>query len=244
MRTSRNLLFLFILLVHTTTKAQSQTYLGIFPTIDHSGDLTQKLNYNFYYFGAFPLVNAKNADIKNDARLLLFYSEQSLSYLITKKLSATASYVFQAFNATNDVLITENRFYLQTAYTPSMRNINFKHRIRFDGRFIKNPSTGETPFTHRLRYLIGVDFPVSKKNPKIYLTAYEELFFNTVKAANPIYEENWAYAAIGKQINKQNKLEAGILYITWYTGNNSWLNQFYLQLTWINHVNFKKKKMN
>lgn len=202
MLASRNLLFLFILLVHTTTNAQSQTYLGIFPTIDHSGYLNQKLNYNFYYFAAFPLIDPKNPTTKN-ARLLLFYSEQSLSYRITKKLSSTGSYVFQIFNATNNISISENRFYLQTTYSPTIKTFNFKHRIRFDGRFIKNPTTGEAPFTHRLRYLLGIDFPLSNKNSKLYFVAYEELFFNTVRAADPVYEENWAYAALGFKLNEK-----------------------------------------
>ena len=34
----------------------------------------------------------------------------------------------------------------------------------------------------------------------------------------------------------------GILYVSWNLGYQSWLNQFYGQITWINHLNFRKDK--
>lgn len=49
------------------TKAQSTYVGGLFPTIDHSGTITKHLDYSFYYFGAFPLVNFNKPDISKDA---------------------------------------------------------------------------------------------------------------------------------------------------------------------------------
>ena len=68
------------------------------------------------------------------------------------------------------------------------------------------------------------------------------MFFNTVSGANPVYEENWAYAALGIKLNEKNKIEPGILYITWNIGKTNWFNQYYFQLTWISHLDFTKKK--
>ena len=76
----------------------------------------------------------------------------------------------------------------------------------------------------------------------MYFTAYEELFFSTVSGSDPVYEENWAYAALGIKINERNKIESGLLYITWSIGKPNWFNQYYLQLTWISHLYFRKKK--
>ena len=57
----------------------------------------------------------------------------------------------------------------------------------------------------------------------------------------PTIGENWFYAALGWNLNSQNKLEAGLLYVTWDIGNKSWFNQYYLQFTWINYIDLRKK---
>jgi len=43
-------------------------------------------------------------------------------------------------------------------------------------------------------------------------------------------------------LNEKNKIEAGLLYITWNTGVNAWFNQYYLQVTWVSHINLTKNK--
>lgn len=220
-----------------SVKAQSTFVSGLFPTIDHSGTLNPKLDYSLYYFAAFPLANLKQPDISKDANFLLFYAEQALSYKVTDKLSFTGSYVYQRANVISSNYTNENRVYVQATYKHEVKLIAFKHRLRFDNRFIQNDITGKTPYTNRLRYLIGVSIPIKDK---LYFTAYEEAFFNTYKGATAIYAENWAYAAVGIKLNEKNKIEAGPLYITWNTGVNTWFNQYYLQVTWVSHINLIK----
>ena len=209
---------------------------GAFPTLDHSGTLTNKLDYSLYYFAAFPLVNM-NTSVA-DPYFHLLYSEQALSYKLTGKFSITGSYVYQRANVVYDNYVNENRFYLQAKFKHAIQKINLTHRLRFDGRFIQNRLTSKTPFTHRLRYLIGMEIPI---NEKFYFSAYEEAFFNTFQNPGAVYGENWAYAAFGKKLNERNKLELGILYITWDIGNNNWFNQYYLQITWISHLDLIKR---
>lgn len=230
---------LSILINTQSINAQSINVGGVFPTIDHSGTLSKKLDYSLYYFAAFPLVNFDKPDISKDSYFHLFYSEQALSFNANEKLSFTGSYVYQRANAVYDNYVNENRFYVQAKYKHSIRKINLTHRLRFDGRFVENRFTNETPFTHRVRYLIGFDTPI---NEKLYFTVYEEAFFNTFENAGAVYGENWAYAALGKKLNEKNKIEAGLLYVTWNIGKTNWFNQYYLQLTWISHLDFRKKK--
>ena len=220
-----------------SVKAQSTFVGGLFPTIDHSGTLNPKLDYSLYYFAAFPLANLKQPDISKDANFLLFYSEQALSFKATDKLSFTGSYVYQRANVTSSNYTNENRLYIQATYKHAIKSINIKHRLRFDNRFIQDQITGKTPYTNRLRYLIGVNIPIKDK---LYFAAYEEAFFNTYKGATAIYAENWAYAAIGIKLNERNKIETCPLYITWNTGVNTWFNQYYLQVTWVSHINLIK----
>ncbi|MBS4027544.1 MAG: DUF2490 domain-containing protein [Ignavibacteriales bacterium] len=233
---------IFLLFCIENTFAQSTFIGGLFPTIDHSGTITKNLDYSLYYFGAFPLVNFKNPDISKDANFLLFYSEQALTFNVNKHLSFTGAYVYQRENVTKDNYSNENRVHIQTTYKHSVKTVNLKHRLRFDNRFIHDNTTDKTSYTHRLRYLIGLDFPIKSKKDNLYFTAYEEAFFNTFKNASAVYGENWAYAAIGTKLNDNNKLETGLLYITWNTGGNNWFHQYYLQLTWVSHLDFTKPK--
>src|SRR5688572_33147269 len=105
-----------LLLIGLLSRSQNLFYTGAFPTIDHSGDLTNKLGYGLYYFAAFPIRNIVEHDIKKDFNFLLFYSEQSLTFSASKKLSFTGSYVYQRANAVYDNYVNENRFYVQAKY--------------------------------------------------------------------------------------------------------------------------------
>lgn len=232
-------LILSVLFVNSTLFcfSQNRNIIGVFPTIDHSASLSQKLDYGVYIFGAFPLFELNSLNHSNDLYFHLFYSEIALTFNKSKQLSFTGSYLYQRENVLKSSSINENRFYLQSKYKHSIGRLNLAHRLRFDGRFIQNKSTGKFPFSHRIRYLIGLDYDL---NSKSYLTSYEELFFNTLKNANPIYNENWFYAAYGRKLNERNKIETGLLFVTWNIGNKNWYNQYYFQLTWINRLNFIK----
>ncbi|MFN5213855.1 MAG: DUF2490 domain-containing protein [Bacteroidota bacterium] len=235
-------LLLFMFTGTSNVNAQSKYIGGIFPTIDHTGKISKTFDYGLYYFGAFPFMNLKKSDSKNDVNLLLLYLEQSLTLNLNDKLQLSGSYVYQRENVFENNFINENRIHIQATYKHPIKNIILKNRIRFDNRFIKNRITGETPYTHRVRYLIGLDFPYIDKHNKYYITLYEELFINTFNNASIRYAENWAYAGVGLILNNQNKIEAGPLYITWNVGDNDWYHQYYAQLTWISKFNFNNTK--
>jgi hypothetical protein len=222
----KRLKIIVVLILITSTSFSQSTYVaGVFPTIDHSADINNKWGYGLYYFMAIPLINVSKPDLSKDANTLLFYSEQSLTYKVNDCFSLTGSYVYQRANTFSSAYVNENRFYAQGTYKHSFKSLNLKHRLRFDGRFIQNRMTNETPFTHRLRYLIGMEIPIKSEKNNLYFTMYEEAFFNTFSKASVVYGENWAYAALGIKLNERNKLETGLLYITWNTGANSWFNQ-------------------
>lgn len=228
---------LFLLILATQLNAQNINVSGVFPTIDHSGDLSNKFEYSLYYFAAFPLINIDTGN--SDAYFNLFYSEQAVTYKVTTKFSLTGSYVYQRANVVYDNYVNENRFYVQAKYKHAAGTISLTHRLRLDGRFVHDRLRNTTPFTHRARYLLGVETPISTS---LYFSAYEEAFFNTFENPGAVFAENWAYAAVGKKLNAKNKLELGVLYITWNIGAKNWFNQYYLQATWISHLDFRKTK--
>lgn len=200
----KNIITLFFIFFCLLGKSQNINVGGVFPTIDHSGDVSDKFGYSLYYFAAFPLINFNSPDVSKDSYFHLFYSEQALTYNATTKFSLTGSYVYQRENVVYDNYVNENRFYVQAKYKHSIKKVNLTHRLRFDGRFVQNRFINETPFTHRVRYLIGMDVPI---NEKVYFTAYEEAFFNTFENPGAVYGENWAYAALGKKLNDKIRLK-------------------------------------
>ena len=225
-----------LLFIGKITYPQNINTAGIFPTIDHSGKLNNKLDYSIYYFSAFPVFTLQKEKVVENTFFNIFYAEHAISYTLFNNFSLTGSYVYQRENVFQTNYVNENRFYSQIKFKHNLNKLVFTHRLRFDGRFIQNRFSNKTPFTHRLRYLIGMDIPL---NQKLYFTTYEEPFFNTITNSNIIYSENWAYAAFGKKIDNKNKIEVGLLFVTWNIGNRNWFNQYYLQLSWINQLDFR-----
>lgn len=99
---NRKILFLLLILPALSGLAQSSYVAGVFPAIDHSGTISNKLDDGLYYFSAVPLVHLQKAGLSRNAYFNLLYFEQSLSYTLTNNFSATGSYVYQRVNLVYD----------------------------------------------------------------------------------------------------------------------------------------------
>lgn len=229
-----------LLLLAVAAHAQRSQHYGIFPTIDHSGTLTDRLGYSLYYFGGANLLNKRDDGIKEPSELFVFYSEQALTYKLGKGFSLAGSYVYERQHPMGDNYRDEHRFYLQGAYSYNLGNTTLRHRLRFDGRFIGDRITGDYPYTHRLRYLFGLSAPLQGKQGRWYLNAYNEFFFNTHSSLPVLYAEDWAYAGVGYKTRKAGNFEVGPLYMFWVNsgGRRDLTNFYYLQLTWATHIDF------
>lgn len=231
------LLLFFLLVVSLNFKAQNYHIGGAFPTIDHSGRINNRFEYSIYYFAAINILNP-NAYKLSDSYTGALYAENALTYQIIKPLSLTASYVYERQNAFKSYYTNENRFYVQATYKHLLNNILIKQRLRYDGRFIENRLNNKWPYTSRIRYLIGFGKDISNS---LYFSTYNEFFFNTYKESPIVYAENWAYAGVGFKFRKNNAIELGPLYIFWVNNVKYQLTNFYyLQFTWVNHLNFSK----
>ncbi len=231
----------FAVLFVSEVQCQNINHYGLFPTIDHSGALSNGWSYSLYYFDAFNLTSDKVDNTADNPGYFLFYAEQAISYKASKKLSLTASYVFQKqepLDKQNSV--SENRFYLQATYKSPIGKGELKNRLRYDGRFIEDKTTNTWPYTSRIRYQLGISYPLGDN---FYFSAYNEMFFNTFKNPVAVYAENWAYAGIGIRTKSTGSWEIGPLYIFWVSNKSrDLLNFYYLQLTWITHLDFRKQK--
>jgi hypothetical protein len=227
-------------MLFTQANGQNVNHYGLFPTIDHSGILSDKWSYSLYYFDAFNLVSDKVDNVADNPGYFLFYAEQAVSYKLNKNLSLTGSYVYQRQEPLDKQnYVSENRFYLQATYKSPIGKGQLKNRLRYDGRFIEDKVTHTWPYTSRIRYQLGISYPL---NEKFYFSAYNEMFFNTFKNPTAVYAENWAYAGVGMHTKSVGSWEVGPLYIFWVTNESrDLLNYYYLQLTWITQLDFRKK---
>ena len=218
---------------------QKVNYYGVFPTIDHSGSLNEKWSYNVYLFDAIkPYTHTINNEVTDEARSFYAYGELGLSYALNKQLSITGAYVHERQNVFKEYYRTENRLFQQLTLKTPINNGVMKQRLRFDERFIQNKTTGKAPLTHRLRYLLCGTIPIS--DTKLYAMGYSEFFFNTSNAFK--YEENWSALQLGIHLNDVHSIEAGLLNVNWiYNSSNDWLHQYYLQATWVSHLDFHHK---
>jgi long-subunit fatty acid transport protein len=231
------LFFLLNLTVFQGIFSQNINYWGLFPTIDHSGKLSNKWGYNAYLFDAIKPYESKINLETDKARSFYVYGEAGLSYNLTKNLSATAAYVHEQQNPFSDNYRVENRLFQQLTLKLPIGKTTFKQRLRFDERFVQNRLTGSAPLTHRLRYLLGFKQPLGGE--KFYLTAYSEAFFNTSQSFK--FDENWSALQLGYKFNDIHSFEAGLLYVGWInSAPSNWLNQFYLQATWVSQLDFSK----
>jgi hypothetical protein len=232
-------ILLILLTGSLTMQAQTNHSWGLFPTIDHSGQLSEKWSYYTYLFASFKPYTNEIFGVESKSRITSFYSEVGANYKLSNKLTATASYVYERQNPFEDYYRNENRLFQQLALINPVREwFNLKLRIRFDERFIQDPVTKQANFTHRIRLLTGFSKDLTEN---LYVFGYSELFLNT--SSNFAYNENWSALQIGRELNASNKIETGLLYIGWINDNKgNWLHQYYLQLTWVSKLNFVKHK--
>ena len=126
-------------------------------------------------------------------------------------------------NNTEKVSVSEHRIFQQFTSKQKIGIVSLNHRYRFEQRFV------QSDFRMRLRYFLGLNIPLTKKeNNKLYFSAYNEIFLNTEPA---VFDRNRLYGGIGYRINKNVRLEAG------------YMNQFFEknssdQLNIITFVNF------
>lgn len=228
-------LIAFLLILSTTITpvllAQNIRYVGIFPTLDASGVLSEKLGYNVYLFGAVKPYESTEKALRDPARLFIGYGEAGISYPLLSNITASLSYVYERQNVFESNYRNENRGFAQLTWSKAYKKVKPKLRVRYDARFVQNRVTGETPFTNRLRFLGGLSYPLSKH---LYFTGYSEFFFNTTSRASADYEENWSAIQLGRKLNTNHAVEFGYLYVGWKLNpQNEWIHQHYLQLTWV-----------
>jgi hypothetical protein len=222
------------LMIGLTSNAQNAATYGLFPTIDHSADLSARWSYNIYLFDAIKTGDDGSANATVPNGNFYAYAELGGTYKLAKRWYATASYVHERQSPFEPNERIENRLFQQITFKGPQGRFDAKLRLRFDERWIRTYDADASTFSSRLRLLGGLTWPNDKRT---YLTGYFEGFLTT--SGDLSYDETWATMQAGLKLGEHNAIEAGLLYIDWRMPYG-WMHQYYLQVTWVSKVAWKK----
>jgi len=102
-------------------------------------------------------------------------------------------------------VVNEHRTFFQFITKQMINNTIVQHRYRFEQRWI------EDDFRLRLRYFIGLNIPLKKRQIQdgdYHLSFYNEIFLNT---QGTVFDRNRLYGALGRKFSKKLRLELGYM---------------------------------
>jgi hypothetical protein len=166
----------------------------------------QKINKNWNWHNE---IQYRNYDFVGDMNQLLLrtgigynLTENNNNVLLGYGFIKTQKYIS---NSDQKQESNEHRIFQQYIKKMNFGRFYFLNRFRVEQRFLTND------FQIRLRYFLNINIPINKKTldkNAIYLSTYNEIFVNT---ENKLFDRNRIYAALGFVINKNCKVEAGIM---------------------------------
>ncbi|MDY3536496.1 DUF2490 domain-containing protein [Riemerella anatipestifer] len=121
-------------------------------------------------------------------------------------------------NSDTKTSFNEHRIYQQFITSQTFGVVSLQHRYRFEQRFF------EKDFRLRLRYFIGLNVALNKKqmmDKAVYLSAYNEIFINT---ENNIFDRNRLYGGLGYRFSKNVRTEVGVMNQSTSTVSRNQLN--------------------
>lgn len=151
-------------------------------------------------------VQYRNYNAIGDLEQLLLRT--GLGYNLTEKTNLLLGYGYilsenYIANTDETFQVNEHRIYQQLITKQTFKNVSIQHRYRFEQRFV------EEDFRLRLRYFLGINVPLSKKETnRWYLSAYNEIFLNTESS---IFDRNRLYGGFGYKISKSVRMELGYM---------------------------------
>ena len=116
-------------------------------------------------------------------------------------------------NANDQTTVEEHRIFQQFITKQTIGSVSLQHRYRFEKRFV------ECDFKTWFRYFLGINLPL--KNPKYYLSAYNEIFLN---GKSNVFDRNRVYGGLGCKISKGVKLELGYMSQVFETSSRDQIN--------------------
>jgi hypothetical protein len=161
-------------------------------------------------------VQYRNYNAIGDLEQLLLRT--GLGYNISEKSNLLLGYGYinsenYARNDQEKFTVEEHRIFQQFITKQNIGKVTLQHRYRFEQRFV------ESDFKTRFRYFLSMNIPL--KNPKYYLSTYNEIFLN---GSSNIFDRNRVYGGFGYKLSKGIKFELGYMSQVFETSNRDQLN--------------------
>jgi hypothetical protein len=161
-------------------------------------------------------VQYRNYNAIGDLEQLLLRT--GLGYNISEKSNLLLGYGYinsenYARNDQEKFTVEEHRIFQQFITKQNIGKVTLQHRYRFEQRFV------ESNFKTRFRYFLSMNIPL--KNPKYYLSTYNEIFLN---GSSNIFDRNRVYGGFGYKLSKGVKFELGYMSQVFETSNRDQLN--------------------
>lgn len=129
--------------------------------------------------------------------------------------------------------------------------VTISHRYKAEARFFHDTENGELVGGYRfsnfrLRYQLGLDFPIWKQEgkDKLFLKIKDEIMFNLgSKIVKNTFDQNRIYLAFNYKLNDSYAVELG--YMNWFQQQKSgtdFYNRDILRFSLFHNIDLKKKK--
>lgn len=161
-------------------------------------------------------VQYRNYNAIGDLEQLLLRT--GLGYNIGKKSNLLLGYGYinsenYTGNDQEKFTVEEHRIFQQLITKQNLGKVALQHRYRFEQRFV------ESDFKTRFRYFLSMNIPL--KNPKYYLSAYNEIFLN---GSSSVFDRNRIYGGLGYKFSKGIKMELGYMNQVFETASRDQIN--------------------
>ena len=161
-------------------------------------------------------VQYRNYNAVGDLEQLLLRT--GLGYNIGEKSNLLLGYGYinsenYARNDEEKFTVEEHRIFQQLITKQNLGKVALQHRYRIEQRFV------ESDFKTRFRYFLSMNIPL--KNPKYYLSAYNEIFLN---GSSSVFDRNRIYGGLGYKFSKGIKMELGYMNQVFETASRDQIN--------------------
>jgi hypothetical protein len=236
---------IFLLGLFGGLTAQNLTFYGFLPAVSQTGRISNRVDYNFFGSTTIDAFRSTIGGTEYPAKDLQLYIQPSVVYKFSPNFNTSCSYTYQRNNPLTADFGNEHRIWEQFIYAHSFSKYRFTNRVRFEQRFIENRTNKTYPMSTRLRYQLGLNFPLQGKTlekNEFYVNAYNEFYFSLTGNKNATYSENWTYVGIGYHLGKAGRLEIGYLLQMAVRDAKKDIRRLNLcQVSWITNFNVKRK---
>jgi hypothetical protein len=148
-----------------------------------------------------------------------YFVRGGLAYLSNSKVLFAMGYAHMWLATIKpewSVFSNENRLYQQAQYISNIEEISILQRIRNEQRWqeviVNDVMREESRFTNRLRYLVSLNFPLSKKKTSTSLVVSDEVLIHFGKEIRyNTFDQNRVFIGIKQSINPHLSFDFGYM---------------------------------